>query len=221
MTRYEELLAEGDRFRVQYKPSDAISQYQEALGVSGSQDVYLMQMIGVCFQLKHEYVEAIRWYAQAREGATVYQDGNIDRDEAESRIGLAGIADYELAIRLLNDSLRKLPYMEYPAEHAATLGFLSRTEARMGDMVNAVKHGAAADVILSHESNRYNELYAKLHYANTLSKDRQRFKSRLFALKGFRLSLEYGARAHKIRALVLFLGGYRLDDYVRKHYNPK
>ena len=213
MADYEVLMAEADHFRVeQYKPAEAIEKYMEALAIGGSKDRHAKQMVGMCYQLKHEYREALSWYCQAREGASNYEDGNILRDMAEA---YSGSDDFSRALDCIKQSLDRLPYAQYPLEHATTLGFLAQTELRMGKTKDAVKHYATSDAILSHESNRYVELYNKLHYANALSRNRQRLKSRLVAIKGFKLALKYGANAHRARAVVLVVGGYKADNYFR------
>lgn len=216
MTNYEALVAEADRLREHYRNHKdidaAIIKYWRAIHIEGSRDRHCRQMIGVCYQIKHDYDTAMAWYELALIGASEYETANIYRDMAESE---SGRDNHDLAMLLLGASLGNLPPEEHLEEHAATLGFMARVYQRRGDIDVAVGHFALADDLLTAGNNRKVELYTKLHYANALSEQGQWLHSRSIALKGLRLSLRYGANDHRIRAILLLTVGHRLDNFVR------
>ena len=216
MTNYEALVAEGDRLREHYRShkdiDEAIEKYKQALTIGGSRDHHCRQMIGVCYQIKCDYAAAMVWYREALVGASEFETGNIYRDMAESE---SGRNNHDLALRWLGESLGRLPIEEYPEEHAATLGFMARVYQRRGDLELAIPYFGLASVLLGLGRNRKIELYTKLHYANALSEGGQWLKSRSVALAAAKLSRRYGGRAHKGRAVILLIGGHRLDNFVR------
>lgn len=218
MTTYEELIAEADHLRVDlYKPHQAIGKYEAALDIGGPRDRHCLQMIGVCYKIERDYDQAIAWFKRAVVGASDYELGNIYRDWADAK---AGQGHYQSAEALLRNSLDLLPYSERPEEHAITCGFLARNLQRQGDIIDAIKHYAAADRLLAEGTNRHFELYNKLHYADALSQGGGWISSRVKAVQAFCLARKYGARAHKMRALILIVGGYRLDFLAQKLFRP-
>ncbi len=214
MSDYEVLVAEAEHLRIyKNKPAKAIEKYKQALAIGGPQDRHIKHMIGVCYRQLGHQDDALEWCRQARLGATSYQDGNILRDMAES-YSVSG--QFIQAMSCLHQSLDKLSYVRHPAKHGATLGFLARTELRMDKTAEAVKHFAVADVILHQEENRHFELYNKLPYAAALSLNGQWIKARLVVLSALRLAFSYGAGKHRLHAIILLLGGYRLEDFLER-----
>lgn len=218
MTTYEELIDQAERFRVElYKPDEAIEKYLEALQLKGPRDRHCLQMIAVCYKIKHDYDQAIAWFKRAIVGASDYELGNIYRDWAEAE---SGRGEYDRAEDLLSQAIDLLPYSEYPEEHAITHSFLARNLQRQGIIIDAIKLYAAADHLLAKGANRHFEMYNKLHYADALSQGGGWISSRVNAVQAFRLARKYGARAHKIRAVILLVGGYRLDYLAQKMFRP-
>lgn len=219
MSTYEELYADGERARMANQPLAALGPYKGALGIGGLLDRQIKQMIGVCYRMLCNYTEAITWYQRALEDKpTTFESSNILRDmgEAYSKLG-----DYTAANVLLLEALSKVSYTQHPEHFAITLGYKARNEQRMGNLAAAIKHYAVANSILFHEDNRYFELYNLLPYANAVSATGHWFSCRVAAFRALLLTRTYGARPHRIRALVLFIGGHKLDDYVQNRWPPK
>jgi tetratricopeptide (TPR) repeat protein len=221
---YDAPYEEAERLRINGNtPEDfrrAIELYQRYIRLSGPQVRTAQHMAGVCHQRLHEYDEATEYYLLALEDASDYERGNIERDMAES---YGALGEYELAEISLATSLDLLPYGQYPAEHAASLGFLARLQLRQGQIPEAVETFADADQKLHAGPNRHAELYNKLHYASTLSRGGRSFRARQVAFECFKLSLtkdpatgrRYGSRQHHKRAIALLVGGHRLEDYLK------
>lgn len=224
MAEYDAHYAEAERLRVNGNtPNDyrrAIYHYRRYIGLGGPRVVDAEHMMGECYYLLHEYEEAFGCYVKALEGAWDYERGNIKRDVAES---YQALSRDDLAERSLATSLDLLPYHLYPSEHAASLGFLARLRLSQGLVDEAVETFADADLKLHVSGNRHMELYNKLHYASALFRHGQHGKARRTALACLKLSLSkdrrtgrrYGSRRHHKRALVLLVGGYRLEEFLK------
>lgn len=216
MASYEELYQAGERFRkTQRRPEQAIDCYREALAIGGSRDVDLRHMTGVCYAMMGKPKLALDWYVKAIEHATEQQLGNICRDQAEvfSRRGR-----HDRACVLLVRSLELLPYLGYPDDHAATLGFLARTEARLGNHDRALRHFAVADAMLHVGANRELELYNKLHYATALAEAKHWASARRVAARSVPLARRHGSREHLGLALALMTIGAKAAAMVRRRH---
>lgn len=212
-TSYEVLVAEAEQLRVvEYRPAEAIEKYKSALEIGGPSDVECKQMIGVCYRLLHEYDEAIKWLRRALvENSSDYVSGKVLRDLAEAQ---SGLGMHREAFLTLIGSMEKLPYASHPSEFGASLGFLARVEMRLDNPGGALRDFRVADTILHNEGNRHMELYNKLHYASALSREGHWWRARAKSLASLDLANEYGARVHRIRALALLIGGWRLERYL-------
>lgn len=216
-TKYEALMAEAERLRIEeYKPEEAIEHYRQALLAGAPNDRAIKQMIGVCYQLKHDYEQALKWYEKAKRGATSFEEGNILRDMAES---LSGMGEHENAERHIYTSMSKLQYLDHPSEYGASLGFLARIKLRRANYHAALVHFAVADAILHSSDNREMELYNKLHYASALSRTGHWWRARAKSAACLDLAMDYGAHQHRLRAIVLLFGGYRAEAALRNLRN--
>lgn len=218
MSTYNELFEDGERARMAHQPLAAFGPYKAALGMGGDKDRTIRHMMGVCHKMLGEYPEAIALYQEALPGASPFERGNILRDMAGAYTELG---EHTGALVFLNEAMLKLPYTIHPAHFGITLGFFARTEVRMNRWESAIKHFKLADLILHGEYHSEFELYNKLPYANALSVNGQWFMARVQAVKAYVMAYDHGARHHRIRALALFIGGHKLDDYVQNRWPPK
>ncbi len=224
---YGELIEQADRLRSNGDQSAdalrAIILYGEALMIGGTADTECRQMIGVCYQILHEYDKAIEAYREAEQGASDYQRGNIERDKCESYRRLGQLYYAEASIVM---SLHLLPVKDYPIEHAVSLGFLARLRLTEGNLSEALETFQVADALLHASGNLQLELYNKLHLANALSQTGHPLKARRIALESLRLSAQLvpatdtapahrvGSPVHQLRAGVLAVGGHYGDQVV-------
>lgn len=224
MATYDELVAEGDHYRVDlYEHIKAICSYRGALMVSGHKDRHCQQMIGVSSRLLGKHEEAAEWLFQALGGATEVEQGNILRDLAES---LDQQGKHEAASEALYKSLALLE--THPVEQAATRGFLARHFLRIGRLDLALDAFRQADRVLSEGPNRHVELYNKLHLAAALAVARRPGTARRVAFTALKLACKkdpftgqrYGAKVHRKRAVMIFLGA-SFPEAMRKRFVDK
>lgn len=213
MSAYEYLVSIGDNYRVKaHEPSRARASYKAALKIGGEKDRHCLQMIGVCCQMMDSHPEAFAWFERALVDALPLEAAPILRDKAASH---SAVGNHDAATGCLTESLRLLPYLRYPEEYAASLGFLARADARRGNLRQAIKHFALADLMLAQADNREYELYNSLAYAEALSQNQQHLMTRIVALKAYFLARVYGAKPHRQRAILIMIGGHRLYGLIK------
>jgi tetratricopeptide (TPR) repeat protein len=212
----EEWLARGDELRVRhYKPRHAIECYKKALGsdeLSSDQRRYAFQMIGVCCNMLHDTAEAKRWFNSALKGAFGVKRANTLRDMGYSYT-LTGM--YDDAEKCLQRSLELLREVTNPVEIGATYGFVARNLSDQGKYIDANVYYVKADALLF-SRNKALALYNRLHWASTLSRAGRHRKSRALARSCYQLAGEHGARAHKARAVALYVGGWRAEKLMSR-----
>jgi tetratricopeptide (TPR) repeat protein len=209
---YTRLIQEGERLRNANNPRAAIRAYGEAYDIAGPQNRTVAHMLGVSHLMAGEYGSALIWLNTARQDACDIEAGNIYRDIAEV---YRQQGDLEQATEAVIKSLKLLP--EGSQDYGATIGFLARIELQQGrrQMRIALWDFAEAERILGKSGSRRKRLYNRLHWAAALSVMHRPVSARIVAVLGLWSAWRYGATAHRVRAIVLLVGGHRADTYLR------
>ncbi len=217
LAEYEALMNRAEELRVKkYDISGAIDLYLQAYGLADLEGYDLLapsQMLGVCYRLVGDYRKSLIYLGIAVDRAmSLDRLGNVYRDMGAT---YNAMQDYDQALYWLDESLKILGDGSHIVEYGATLGFVARVYQDMGDSRLAKEYFVKAHNNLSAGSNKEVDLYNELHFASFMSSCHKPIKSRKIATRALWLSMRHGANAHRVRALALLIGGYRLENYLR------